>query len=278
MVRYYQFENKVAETYRTVRGARLIKNNDKLYVRDSAGAAQPVEKLFTGSAFTENEDAPQSIMLGWDSIAVCSILGNIVTVNNLYKYRGGRFTALGDYVNRANVPQIVTRAVDTCTFFCIYNAGTCIIGHIDYTRLTAAQELLQTAVRGQRDFSGVCTQLYNKEETEFAAYINGLGNIVNIRRGTMQNTDYIVDGRRVFETDDYHFGHLEIGFCPDGKGSINIFGDITLRFGTFTENERQKRISREDGVPSFEFVGEEGLINAKLIVDGMHFGPEPLGR
>lgn len=163
------------------------------------------------------------LQFGWDAVGVFQ------EVN-----MGFNLTELKCYQQKVDLPehkpysQVVTRAVETCTFAHIIVGNIHILAHLDDNQLDEgyadiAQQVTAAKIKcNENGVIGFCSRIYGEKENDFSDKLRALcnNNYVELlrHRGDGKNWDNLAH----YDL----FGHFEIGLSRE-NGNVVLFGDIT---------------------------------------------------
>lgn len=213
----------------------LIYRNGKLSLNDiERFRNSPIHSLFSNIGegwLSNNEEFGDCFQLGWNSVAKFKVTGSayVLTDIKVLKDRYGMSAAqlsanlLAQY-GQHTYSQVVTRAVNTCTFAYLKSGNTIVLAHLDYNDhiggLAAIREFLPP--QANMCVTGLCSRTWDERRNDRQHFYDGLtatygNNIISCIRHK-NNKDNVVP----------YYGHFEIGVYFKNNYESELFGDFTF--------------------------------------------------
>ncbi|MCH5165046.1 MAG: hypothetical protein J1G01_01425 [Clostridiales bacterium] len=236
---------------------------DKAEYRDGNLVCKNVSlsSLFYSNDFRYNIDLEDGcFQFGWDSLCIFE-----------EEDTGFRLMKQICYKHNVDIPdikhftQVVTRAVETCTFAHITVGNIHILAHLDDNQLERgyydiAAEVTAAKIKcNENGVIGFCSRINCEDEAKFSKDLKDLckKEYNELIRHPGDKSNWPTDEKTL---NSKLLGHLEIGLCRE-NGNVILFGDITD-----ISDIDNKTMSK----PSRHFIGQEQLFAVKETLKTCH--------
>lgn len=200
---------------------QLFYENNTLRVARDRLSIRSLFNIDSGTGYAANSALDNVFQLGWDSVALLEKVGNGFRLMRLTCYPRAKDMVRTDIGGCGVIyNQVVTRAVDTCTFVMLKKDNRIVMAHLDAKNLTVGLEAIQGFMGSADGVSGICSYLPEVDEKDGTRRIDFSNELKRIYSQVLP-----VERKDEQTGESGYFGHFEIGIYFDGNDTA-LYGDV----------------------------------------------------